>query len=74
MYASRVHSVAKAFASESRVLAKLHQLDGARPIGGEWFLVCADRLDDVFQLLIDECGEPSSIGLGRGHRVANWGA
>ena len=73
MYATEVASNAAAYAAEARLLSAIGRIDGAAFVGGEWVKIPSHALEVAFDLLIQLVGEPVSVSLDRGRRVANWG-
>lgn len=63
MHAVELKSEAEAFAVEAKLYSRMHRMAFVVPIGGEWFRVAGEGLSGVFDMLIEEAGEPFRVSV-----------
>lgn len=63
MHAVELASEGVALATEAKIRRRMFRMAFVVPVGGEWFRVAGEGLSGVFDVLIEEAGEPFDIPM-----------
>ena len=61
MHVVELASEGVALATEQKMLRRMRRMAFVKPVGGEWFHVTGEGLSGVFDMIVEEAGEPTRI-------------